>query len=58
MIAAIYVRKSTEQTGVSDEQRSVFRQIEHARVYASRKGWTVQDGYVFADRSVMIVSSS
>ena len=31
MIAAIYARKSTEQTGVADEARSVTRQIEHAR---------------------------
>ena len=27
MIAAIYARKSTEQTGVADEARSVTRQI-------------------------------
>ena len=31
MIAAIYARKSTEQNGVADEQKSVARQIEHAR---------------------------
>jgi hypothetical protein len=31
MIAAIYARKSTEQTGLADEARSVTRQIEHAR---------------------------
>ena len=31
MIAAIYARKSTEQTGVGDEQKSVARQFEHAR---------------------------
>jgi hypothetical protein len=31
MIAAIYTRKSTEQTGVADEQKSVARQVEHAR---------------------------
>ena len=41
MIAAIYARKSTEQTGVADEQKSVTRQIESARGYAARKGWTV-----------------
>jgi hypothetical protein len=39
MIAAIYARKSTEQGGVADEQKSVARQIEHARLYAERKGW-------------------
>ena len=40
MIAAVYARKSTEQTGVADEQKSVTRQIDHARAYAVRKGWT------------------
>lgn len=41
MIAAIYVRKSTEQHGVADEQKSVTRQIEHASEYAGGKGWMV-----------------
>jgi hypothetical protein len=30
MKAAIYARKSTDQSGVNDEQRSVARQVEHA----------------------------
>ena len=38
MIIAICARKSTEQN-VSDEEKSVTRQIEHARAYAKRKGW-------------------
>jgi predicted lipid-binding transport protein (Tim44 family) len=38
MFAAIYARKSTDQNGVSDEQRSVTRQIEHGKAYAARKG--------------------
>ena len=38
MIAAIYARKSTEQNGVADEQKSVARQIEHARQYADAQG--------------------
>ncbi len=41
MIAAIYARKSTEQSGVNDEERSVTRQIEHGKAYAIRKGWTL-----------------
>jgi hypothetical protein len=28
MIAAIYARKSTEQNGVADEQKSVARQVD------------------------------
>jgi hypothetical protein len=31
MTVAIYARKSTDQTGMADEQKSVTRQIEHAR---------------------------
>jgi DNA invertase Pin-like site-specific DNA recombinase len=38
MNAAIYARKSTEQHGVADEQKSVSRQIEHAREFAATKG--------------------
>jgi hypothetical protein len=36
MAAAIDARKSTDQSGISDEQRSVARQVEHARTYATR----------------------
>ncbi len=36
MIAAIYARKSTDQR-VADEAKSVTRQVEHARAYATRR---------------------
>jgi DNA invertase Pin-like site-specific DNA recombinase len=49
MIAAIYARKSTEQTGVADDQKSVVRQVEHARSYAAQKGWTVDEACIFVD---------
>src|SRR4029450_11404672 len=49
MIAAIYARKSTEQNGVGDEEKSVTRQIEHAKAYATKKGWTVHDDSVYVD---------
>ncbi len=52
MFAAVYARKSTEQTGVADDQRSVGRQIEHATAYARRKGWTVDDASVFVDDGI------
>src|SRR5262245_32606590 len=52
MIAAIYARKSTEQTGVADEARSVARQIEHARAYAARKGWTIAEAHIYADDGI------
>lgn len=38
MIAAVYARKSTEQAGVSDDQKSIARQVERARTYAAAKG--------------------
>jgi site-specific DNA recombinase len=50
--AAVYARKSTEQTGVADEARSVTRQIEHAKLYAAKKGWTVPDELLFVDDGI------
>ena len=38
VIAAVCARKSTDQSGVTDEAKSVCRQIEHAHSYAARKG--------------------
>ena len=52
VVAALYARKSTEQTGVTDEQRSVTRQIEHARAWALARGWVVRDAYVFVDDGI------
>jgi DNA invertase Pin-like site-specific DNA recombinase len=52
MICGIYARKSTEQTGVADEARSVARQIDHARAFALAKGWTVRDEFVYVDDGV------
>ena len=52
MNAAIYARKSTEQIGIADEQKSVTRQIEHGRAYAHRKGWTVDDRFIFVDDGI------
>jgi DNA invertase Pin-like site-specific DNA recombinase len=46
MIAAIYARKSTEQSGVNDEERYVTRQIEHEKAYAFRKGWTIAEEHI------------
>ncbi len=52
MRAVIYARKSTEQTGVSDEEKSVTRQIDHAKLYAAKKGWTVSDEHIFVDDGI------
>jgi site-specific DNA recombinase len=52
MIAAIYARKSNEQNGVSDEVKSVARQIAHARDYAVRKGWSVGEDHIYIDDGI------
>src|SRR5262245_31598801 len=52
MTAAIYARKSTEQSGIADEQKSVARQVEHARAFAVSKGWTVDDAHVYVDDGI------
>jgi DNA invertase Pin-like site-specific DNA recombinase len=52
VFAAIYGRKSTDQAGVSEEQRSVTRQIEHARQYAARHGWVVLEECIRVDDGI------
>ena len=51
-VAAVYGRKSTDQSGVSDEQRSVARQVESARAYATRNGWIVADDHIYIDDGI------
>src|SRR5215203_3134797 len=51
MRAAIYARKSTDQR-VSDDAKSVTRQIDNARAFAARQGWTVADANIYADDGV------
>src|SRR5215204_718150 len=52
MIAAIYARKSTDQSAVADEAKSVTRQIAHAKAYAERKGWAVPEAHVYVDDGI------
>ena len=52
MIAAVYARKSTDQSGVADAEKSVTRQIEHASDYAVGKGWTVAPEHVYSDDGI------
>jgi site-specific DNA recombinase len=52
LTAAIYSRKSTAQTGVADEDRSVTRQIAGARAFAAERGWSVLEDHVFSDDGV------
>jgi site-specific DNA recombinase len=52
MLAAIYARKSTEQHGFNEEEKSVARQIQHAGAYADRKGWTIDKDHIYSDDGV------
>jgi site-specific DNA recombinase len=52
MIAAIYARKSTDQSDRPDEEKSVTRQVAHATAFAERKGWTVDPTYVYTDDAI------
>lgn len=52
MNAAIYARKSTEQNGMSDENKSVTRQVEHAKQYAAKNGWGVIDEDIYIDDGI------
>jgi hypothetical protein len=52
MIAAVYARKSTEQTGADADAKSVARQIENARAFAAAKRWAVADAHVYADDAI------
>jgi DNA invertase Pin-like site-specific DNA recombinase len=52
MIAAIYARKSTDQHGVNEEEKSVTRQIDHATAYALKKGWTVSEDQIYCDDGI------
>jgi pimeloyl-ACP methyl ester carboxylesterase len=45
MIAAVYAWKSTDQN-ISDEEKSVTRQVEHARAYAQRNPKRVAGGMI------------
>jgi DNA invertase Pin-like site-specific DNA recombinase len=52
MVAANYARKSTDQSAVADEAKSVTRQIDHAKAYAARGGWTVPESCIFVDDGI------
>src|SRR5262247_4863002 len=51
MIAALYCRKSTDDSDRNAEARSTRRQIESATAYAERKGWTVDPRNIFVDEN-------
>jgi site-specific DNA recombinase len=52
MFSAVYVRKSTSQTGISEDARSVERQKARALEYSKRKGWTVLPEHIYQDDGI------
>ena len=52
LAAACYARKSTSQDGVSDDQKSVARQIEQAQAFAERRGWTIAAEHIYVDDGI------
>jgi DNA invertase Pin-like site-specific DNA recombinase len=52
MIAAIYARKSTDQSSVAEEAKSVARQVENACSFAARKGWSIEQSRIFVDDGI------
>ena len=50
--AAIYARKSTDDSDRNPANKSVTRQVEHARDYAKKKGWDVLNEHVYVDDNV------
>ena len=52
MKAAVYARKSTDDTDRNEENKSVTRQVERAKAYIASKGWTIVDEHVFADDGI------
>src|SRR5260370_27748213 len=52
MIAAAYLRKSNDEGEKSEDAKSVTRQLDRAREYATAHGWTLDDRYVYTDDGV------
>ena len=50
--AAIYARKSTKQTGVAHEERSVTRQTDEGHVFGTARGWDLDERRFYADDGI------
>src|SRR5437867_7131315 len=49
--AAVYARRSKEQHA-AEEFKSVTRQVENARAFATKQGWVVAEEHIFIDDGV------
>jgi hypothetical protein len=45
--AAIYARKSTDDSNRNPENKSVARQVDNANAYAQTKGWAVDERHIY-----------
>jgi DNA invertase Pin-like site-specific DNA recombinase len=52
MIAGAYLRKSTDEGDKAQDAKSNTRQLEHARQYGAKQGWTLDDHFIYADDGV------
>jgi DNA invertase Pin-like site-specific DNA recombinase len=52
MIAAVYARKSTDQSDVAADAKSVTRQVEGHRTFITARGWTLDEAHVYTDDGV------
>jgi DNA invertase Pin-like site-specific DNA recombinase len=52
ILAAVYARKSTEQSGITDEQKSITRQFERGEAFAVEMGCVVEKEFCFSDDGV------
>jgi site-specific DNA recombinase len=52
MKVAIYARKSNDDSDRNPENKSVARQIEHARAFAAKKVWAVAEEHIYIDDAI------
>lgn len=52
MRVAIYARKSNDDSSKGQENKSVTRQVDSAKAYASKKGWTVDEEHIYIDDGI------
>ena len=52
MKAAIYARKSTDDNDKTADNKSVTRQVDHAKKYASSNGWSVDEDHIYIDDGI------
>src|SRR5689334_2059578 len=52
MRAAIYARKSNDDNDRNPENKSVTRQVDHARQFITKMGWVLSEQHVYVDDGI------